>query len=112
MEHLKWVYLSWRGRICRQTYWIYSLPLAIIFAPLYVYDDLFNEFIYLLLVILICYPGMLINIKRAHDRNKSGWFCILLFIPIISLWPMVELGFIAGDEAENRFGVPDNTWNT
>jgi len=112
MENIKWIYCSWKGRICRKTYWIFSIPLAIIGIPLYCCDEIFNLYSYLLLAILLCYTGMMINIKRAHDRNRTGWFSLILFLPIISLWPLIEFGFIPGDVSENKYGTPDKTWKT
>jgi hypothetical protein len=32
---IKKVYLDWHGRICRKTYWIYSIPLALIYLLSY-----------------------------------------------------------------------------
>jgi uncharacterized membrane protein YhaH (DUF805 family) len=69
-----------------------------------------NENIYLIILILILYPSMMINIKRSHDRGKTGFFSLLLIVPIISLWPLIEFGFIAGQEEENKYGDPDSTW--
>jgi len=112
MNNFQKIYLSWKGRICRKTYWIFSIPLVIIYIPLYLYDEIFNIYVYLLLTILIVYPSMMINIKRAHDRNRTGWFSLLLLFPIISFWPLIEFGFLKGDETENKYGEPDKTWET
>ena len=47
------------------------------------------------------------NIKRWHDRDKSGWMVLILLIPLLGwLWSLIELGFLRGTEGENRFG-PD-----
>jgi uncharacterized membrane protein YhaH (DUF805 family) len=42
--------------------------------------------------------------KRAHDRGWSGWFSLVLLIPFIQLWAIIELFFLPGDPATNRFG--------
>ena len=110
MDNFKWVYLSWKGRICRKTYWIFSIPLAVIGIPLYYFDESINFYLYLLFAILVIYPAMMINIKRAHDRDRSNWFSLLLLLPIISLWPLIEFGFLQGDEGNNEYGPPDNIW--
>jgi serine/threonine protein kinase/uncharacterized membrane protein YhaH (DUF805 family) len=44
--------------------------------------------------------------KRCHDRGRSGWFSLLFLVPILSLWPMIELFFLRGDAGPNRYG-PD-----
>jgi uncharacterized membrane protein YhaH (DUF805 family) len=45
--------------------------------------------------------------KRCHDRDRSGWFQLIVLIPILgALWLLVELGFLRGTIGANRFG-PD-----
>ncbi|MFM9942412.1 MAG: protein kinase domain-containing protein [Hyphomicrobiaceae bacterium] len=43
--------------------------------------------------------------KRAHDRNWTGWFSLLLMVPVICMWPLIELIFLPGDPGPNRFGA-------
>ncbi len=46
------------------------------------------------------------NAKRYHDRNKSGWWLLIMVIPVIGwLWSFIELGFLAGTEGYNRYGA-------
>ena len=42
-------------------------------------------------------PGL--NCKRLHDRNKSGWYQLVLGLPLVNLWILVELMFLAGTPA-------------
>lgn len=107
-ENLKFIYLSHKGRISRMTYWLYSLFLLPIFLIIDFYETQINTIIYLILLIILTYPAMMINIKRCHDRNRSGFFSLLLLLPIISIWPLIELGFIKGTEGGNKYG-PYNT---
>ena len=106
------VYFSWKGRICRKTYWIFSIPLALIVFLSEWVIACHNEDISFLILLIVFYPAMMINIKRAHDRNITGWFSLVLLIPIVSLWPLIEFGFLKGDEDNNKHGPPDNTWGT
>jgi uncharacterized membrane protein YhaH (DUF805 family) len=58
-----------------------------------------------ILILLTLWPSICIYAKRWHDRDKSGWWSLILFIPIIgSIWILVELGFLRGTEGPNRFG--------
>jgi uncharacterized membrane protein YhaH (DUF805 family) len=50
------------------------------------------------------YASIAMLIKRSHDRNRSGHFIWLMFIPIINLWPAIELSFFKGTEGPNKFG--------
>lgn len=49
------------------------------------------------------------QIKRWHDRDKSGIWMLVGFIPIIGpLWTFVELLFLPGTNGPNRFGPSPN----
>lgn len=87
-----------------------------------------------LLVLLIAYIpllwiGLAIGAKRLHDRNKSAWWLVLFWLVpailqgagdrteglglvlmlagfAISIWGLVEMGFLRGTVGPNRYG-PD-----
>jgi uncharacterized membrane protein YhaH (DUF805 family) len=51
-------------------------------------------------------PMIVVSIKRWHDRNKSGWWVLFAFVPVIgSIWVLVETGFLRGTTGANNFGV-------
>ena len=56
--------------------------------------------------VLLLYPIFAVYVKRAHDRNRTGWFVLLLFVPLVNLWPLVEFFFLRGTEGPNKYG-PD-----
>ena len=60
-----------------------------------------------ILTLLLLWPSICLYAKRWHDRGKSGWWSLIIFVPIIgSIWFLVELGFLRGTDGPNRFG-PD-----
>jgi uncharacterized membrane protein YhaH (DUF805 family) len=53
----------------------------------------------------IAWLGLVSNIRRYHDRNKSGWWLLFGFIPVIgALWQIIELGFLSGTQGDNDYG--------
>ncbi len=63
----------------------------------------------LIALILLAWVGLAANVKRFHDRNKSGWWLLIAFVPVIgSLWLSVELGFFGPVNAGNRFDLPED----
>ena len=113
MDTAKKIYLDWNGRISRKTYWIFSIPIILLDLAVF-FLGIFSRFFSMLAPIvyfLMCYPSLILNIKRAHDRNRSGLFTLLLFLPLICLWPAVELGFFSGTEEANQYGAPDDNWD-
>jgi uncharacterized membrane protein YhaH (DUF805 family) len=107
MGRLKQIYLLWNGRASRKTYWIFSIPIVVLFLLVeFVFINL-NEYIYYAVLLIVFYTSMMINIKRAHDRNRTGFFSLLLFVPLVTLWPLVEFGFLPGTDGSNKYGEPD-----
>jgi uncharacterized membrane protein YhaH (DUF805 family) len=48
-----------------------------------------------------------VGIKRFHDRNKSGVWVLIIFVPVIGgLWYLIECGFLKGTPGPNNYG-PD-----
>lgn len=52
------------------------------------------------------WSSIVLQIKRWHDLDKSGWFVLLGFVPVVNLICMVFLLFIKGTDGTNQFG-PD-----
>ena len=105
------LYFSPNGRIPRKVFWLASLPLYALFilADVLTKDGVSLETAVLVSIVLLALvvPSYVLCIKRSHDRDKSGWFVLISFIPVIGpIWLLVELGFLRGSEGENRFG-PD-----
>ena len=60
-----------------------------------------------LLFIPILWIGLAVAVKRYHDRDKSGWWIFIVFVPLIgAIWYLVEVGFLPGTPGPNRYG-PD-----
>ena len=47
--------------------------------------------------------------QRLHDLNRSGWYGLLLLVPVINIGLLLILLFDAGDPAPNRYGVRQGT---
>lgn len=113
---------SFSGRINRAKVWLgflmMGLVLAVQLAILLGVANAIGEFdrdtgvkpvsATALIVTLLLFVWMTFAIyaKRAHDRGWSGWFSLVLLVPLIGMWPFIELIFLPGDAAANRFGEP------
>lgn len=103
------ILFSFRGRIPRKTYWIWGVVVLIAFS---VFSSLLlgilgmDEMLASVLVnLLVLWPAFAVSIKRWHDRDKSGWWLLINFIPVIGMiWALVENGFLRGTPGPNRFG--------
>ena len=56
--------------------------------------------------ILLTWVSLAVGIKRFHDRNKSGWWVLIMFVPVIGgLWYLIECGFLRGTAGPNNYGA-------
>src|SRR6266853_949365 len=101
--------MTTKGRIPRSTFWWFH---GILFGLLLVLGFLSeSKVIPESLTGILGFPllimRIIVEIKRWHDRDKSGWWFLIGFIPCLGwLWVFIECGFLSGTKGNNRFG-PD-----
>ncbi len=101
-------YAVFDGRAGRHEYCMFvainfliSLLLGILNGPVMGGDTPAIPAVYNLLVFL---PAVGVNIRRLHDTNRSGWWLVLLFVPIIGGIVLIILMMLPDDKENNRFG--------
>lgn len=50
-------------------------------------------------------PALAVGARRLHDTNRSGWWQLLHFLPLIGSIILIVF-FAQGPRDENRFGAP------
>ena len=106
MDNIDLVHLFFRfdGRINRAKLWLAWVVLNVIFVIVGVIGG-YPSTAYYIASVLAIWPFLAISIKRWHDRDKSGWWVLIAFIPIIGwIWTIVELGFLPGTDGPNQYG--------
>jgi uncharacterized membrane protein YhaH (DUF805 family) len=109
-----YLYTNFDGRISRQPFWIgtlvlwaASIALSILAGIIVGSASTAMMLIQLVIGLAFLVPSLAVAVKRFHDRDKSGWWVLIIFIPLIGfIWYLVELGFLPGTPGPNRFG-PD-----
>jgi len=107
---------SYQGRIRRMHFWLGLLGVGVVFGVLYsilasmsgMASGSPNGLILALMGVLYLvylYVWAAIMVKRAHDRDKTGWFVLIILIPLIgAIWILIELGFLDGTQGPNKYG--------
>ena len=101
---------SFKGRISRQPYWLFTLALAVVILgpAIFVFGfgtDAADTYVDVSGFVLL-WPVLAVQVKRWHDRDKSGWWVLVNLIPIIGFfWSLIENGFLEGTPGANRFGT-------
>lgn len=101
-------YANFQGRARRQEYWMYALINLIIVIILSMFDTLLfssgNNFISGIYSLAVLLPGIAVSVRRLHDTDRSGWWLLLTFIPIVGVIILLIFMCVEGDHANNRFG--------
>ena len=115
-QTLESILFSFEGRVPRRVYWGVTLGTSVIFFVAFsIVFAVFGEESGLLAIamLLVCIPmiwiSLAIQIKRWHDRDKSGYWMFINIIPYIgSIWAFIETGCLRGTVGPNTYG-PDPT---
>ena len=95
------------GREKRLPWWIATLLVDLALGMIYaIFGHLRPSVLGLLLLAPpLIWISVAVQVKRWHDRDKSGWWFLMNFVPIIGwLWVLIECGFLRGTPGPNRFG--------
>ncbi len=69
------------------------------------FNSLYYGFVYMVYVIAMISCVFAVCTKRRHDRDKSGWWSLIMFVPFIGANRLiVDLGILEGTRGANRFG--------
>lgn len=133
---VRWLlpYLQVTGRTNRQSFWVTSVLnyLAFLVAMLAAMGlPIVGLVIAVPVFFLALWVGFAVAVRRLHDRNKSGWWLVIIYAPVFmltvlgavvsasdpetgsglnalglpfSIWAFVELGCLKGTSGPNRFG--------
>lgn len=93
-------YADFNGRAPRSEYWWFILAQALIGAIAGVISDTLN----VISALIFLLPTIAVAVRRLHDIGKSGWWYLLVFIPIIG-WLVLIYWFVQVTHSEvNEYG--------
>jgi len=110
----KWLLTSFEGRINRAKFWAFVGVFFVISIVLALVDGVIGTrtsdgvgILGSIFALIAIYPAVAVYAKRWHDRGKSGWWTLIILIPIVgAIWFLIEQGILRGTQGPNSFG-PD-----
>ena len=115
---------SFQGRVNRAKFWLVALGIfvveVILFAAVLGGAAMSGDpeqiasaigplagVVIFVFVVIATWISIAVAVKRYHDRNKSGWWVLIVLVPVIGgLWYLIECGFLRGTPGPNNYG-PD-----
>jgi len=103
-------YVEFSGRSSRSEYWWWTLFVFIVAIAFLLLDALIGTpgVFYLLFSLAVFLPGLAVSVRRLHDRDRSGWWILIVFIPLIGIGGalLLLIWFLQrGNDGENNFGA-------
>jgi uncharacterized membrane protein YhaH (DUF805 family) len=109
-------YADFNGRARRKEYWMWTLYYTIVLLFAMVLDNVLGlnfellgqnlgyGWLYVTIGITHLVPGLGIVVRRLHDVGKSGWFYLIILIPLIGFIWILVLFCTEGDKEDNKWG--------
>ncbi|MNN59016.1 Inner membrane protein YhaI [compost metagenome] len=109
-------YAQFSGRASRAEFWWFQLFCCLVLVPLNVLQivaasngwsaiALIGTAVSALFSLAILVPALAATMRRLHDTDRSGWWLLAMFVPIVGLIPLV-FTLLPGDSTSNRYGAP------
>lgn len=97
-------YAEFSGRATRTQYWMFILFFMIIYFVLALIDVLVGTMVLAFIFNIAAFlPSIAIAARRLHDTGRTGWWQLLVLIPLIGA--IVLIVFFVQDSAEdNEYG--------
>jgi uncharacterized membrane protein YhaH (DUF805 family) len=104
-------YVSFAGRAARSEFWFWFLFTVLVSIAAGILDFVISgggrlSPISGLASLALFLPGLAVSVRRLHDTDRSGWWILLILIPLIGAIVLLIWYCTRGTPDPNRFG-PD-----
>ena len=97
-------YATFSGRASRSEFWYFRLFFLCVIFGSSIFKNPIIDFLFVIFILTLIVPNIAVWTRRMHDRNKSGWVCLLGLIPIIGTIILFVWEVTAGTLGANRYG--------
>jgi uncharacterized membrane protein YhaH (DUF805 family) len=98
-------YVNFTDRACRSEYWYWVLFVAIVGVVTVIIDSVIGASVTSTIWDLATFlPSLAVAIRRLHDLDRSGWWVLLAFIPLVGIIILIVWFCGKGTDGPNRFG--------
>jgi uncharacterized membrane protein YhaH (DUF805 family) len=101
-------YVDFNGRARRSAFWYWILfGILVGIAANIISAVLFDSQILSYLVSLALFlPGLSVAVRRLHDTGRSGWWYLIILVPLIGIILLIVWWAQDSDPAPNEYGPP------
>lgn len=110
----KELFFTSKGRLNRKSYIYRSIFLSLVLGIIQLILELATaaiealELLFAVMILVLCIFGFVAGImmlaRRLHDLDKSGWWMLLLCVPLVNILFYIYILFFKGTEGPNQYG--------
>ncbi|MEO5806204.1 DUF805 domain-containing protein [Devosia sp.] len=102
----KYLFTSFDGRINRAPFWAGVLVLIAVNIVASILASIIHvQALSVIVSLVLIYPSVALYAKRWHDRSKSGWWTLILLVPLLGIiYAIYEIGTQPGTPGSNQYG--------
>lgn len=106
-------YFVFSGRARRKEYWFFALFNFIFAFAAGTIDLILNTvgFFSGIYYLAIFIPSLAVTIRRLHDTSRSGWWLLIVFIPIIGAITLFIFMLLDSKPETNKYGANPKATN-
>jgi len=102
-------YVGFSGRASRSEYWIWWGFLVVVFVAIGAVALLFGStgsIVASLVALAVFLPNLAVAVRRLHDIGRSGFWLLLVFIPLIGGLILLVFMLLDSQSETNKWGPP------
>lgn len=101
-------YAQFDGRSSRSEFWYFVLFYFLLSLAVGLVDHMMQSggILGFILTLAFLIPSISVTVRRLHDSDHSGWWYLILFVPVIGFFAILYFALLRSDPASNRFGPP------
>ena len=107
-------YAVFEGRARRREYWFFALFNFLIGIVLGLIAGVTGAFrseaatwpviLVVLYALAVFIPGLAVSVRRLHDTNRSGWWLLIGFVPLVGSIVLLVFYLLDSQPGENQYG--------
>ena len=106
LDVLKNKYADFSGRARRSEYWYFVLfNMLAAFAAMAVDAVLGYPILYALVALGTFIPSLAVVVRRLHDTNRSGWWYLIVLVPLFGIIALLVFLCQDSEPNENKWGM-------
>jgi len=108
---LKQNYCNFKGRASRSEFWwfvLFTFLCSVVVSFVAIFSSTVGNILNVVVSLGFFLPSLGLSVRRLHDVDKSGWWVLLSFIPVVGFIVLLIWFVRESQNSPNEYGVVPN----